>query len=620
MPRSDPHSCTFRCLILVLLLPTPARAADPQPYTVTLPATGDPALDSALHDSSNLVALGPRAPVGPFALVTRARDDEARLKTALGSFGHYDGAVAVRILGRPLDDPGLPAALDAARGPVEVAIAVTPGPTYQLGALSLTGPTDPATLATARAALGLEPGAPVRAADVLAAGARMLDTLRENGHALAKVGDPVATLRPAAHTLDVAWTLDAGPRVDLGPIAVNGLERVDERYVRRRLTIHQGDPYDPRTIEAARQDLASQGVFATVRARAAEKLDPAGQLPIVLDLTEAKRHVVGFTASYSTDLGASAGVTFTHRNLFGQAERLDLGAAVTELGGSASRGQGYNVTAALTKPDLFRRNQSVTVNVQAIKENLDAYNRTAFLAGVQGTRKLTDTISITAGVQAQQSRITQEGTTRDYTLVGLPLGLRYDSTGPQGLFEPTHGVKASATVTPTASLSTGSDFALIQLNGSTYLDPGAWLGGAEGRSIVALRAVLGSIQGATTFQVPPDERLYAGGSGTVRGYKYQYVGPRFAADKRPTGGTSLGAATVEYRQRIRDSFGAVAFVDAGQVGTGSSPFSGQLHLGAGVGARYYTPIGPIRLDFAIPLNKQPGDDSFELYIGIGQAF
>ena len=621
MPRTCYCLRTFGCLLLLapLLSPRQAAAADPQPYAVTLSPTDNAALNTALHDSSNLIALGAKAPVGPFALVARARDDESRLKTALGSFGYYDGTVTVTVAGRKLDDPTLVTALDAAKTSVPVAITVKPGPVYHLRNLTLTGPTDPATLAATRAAMGLHANDPVSAADILAASGSMLASLQDSGHALAKVGEPVATLTPAAHALDVAWTVDAGPQVDLGPIAVTGLKQVNESFVRRILTIHQGEPYDPRKIEAARQDLASEGVFATVRARAAEKLDAAGQIPITLDVDEAKRHVIGFNAGYSTDLGASAGVTFTHRNLFGNAEKLQLGAAITNLGGSDSRGEGYNVTAALTKPDLFQRGQSVTVSLQAIRENLDAYDRTAALAGIQLTRRLTDQISVTGGILGQQSRILQEGVTRNYTLLALPLGLTYDDTGPAGLLDPTRGYKANLTVTPTASLSTGTDFTIVQLTGSTYLDPGILLGEAPGRSLIALRAILGSIQGASTFQVPPDERLYAGGSATVRGYKYQYLGPHFA-DNRPTGGTSLGAATIEYRQRIGGSYGFAAFIDGGTVTTNSAPFSGPVRLGAGVGARYYTAIGPIRLDVAVPLNREPGNDSFEFYIGIGQAF
>ncbi len=598
-------------VVLAVLHGAAAGAADPQPYTVEIAATGNAALDQALKDSSSLVSLRDSAPVGPFALVTRARDDEGRLGTALNSYGHYAARVTMQVAGRSLDDPALPTALEAATAPVPVTVGIDPGPVFHLRRVALDGQVP----AQARAALGIAPGAPAIAAEVLAGQARVLDALRGQGYALAKVDPPVAMLDAGAQALDVSYKVDAGPQVDLGPISIEGLARVGPAFVRRRLLVSQGERFDPAKIEKARQDLAQLGVFTTVRARAAKQLDAAGQLPLAFDMTERPRHAVSVTAEYSTDLGASAGVTFQHRNLFGQAEQLNLGAAVTQLGGSASRGSGYNVTAALTKPDLWRRDQSLTVNLQAIKENLDAYNRTAELGGITLSRKVEQVWTGSVGVQAQQSRITQEGTTRDYTLLALPVGLRYDSTGPEGLFEPTHGIKAAASVAPTHELTgQGSTFAILQASGSTYINLGA-----PGRSIVALRGLVGSVQGAATFDLPPDERFYAGGGGTVRGYRYQSIGPQFRRN-RPTGGTSITAATVEYRQRFGESYGAAVFVDAGQVSSSSAGFGSGLRAGAGVGARYYTPIGPVRLDVAVPLNKQRGDDTFELYLGIGQAF
>ncbi len=201
--------------------------------------------------------------------------------------------------------------------------------------------------------------------------------------------------------------------------------------------------------------------------------------------------------------------------------------------------------------------------------------------------------------------MTQEGATQSYTLAQLPLGLTYDSTGPDGLFNPTHGIKAKlhGDADRVARRHQASFFTIIQLGGSTYFN----LAPTEGRSVLAVRGLVGTVQGASTFQLPPDQRFYAGGSGTVRGYRYQSVGPQFA-DHRPTGGTSVTAATIEYRQRFGESFGAVAFVDAGQVGTSSAPFTGTVQTGVGVGARYYTSIGPIRLDVAVPLDKRRKDE------------
>ena len=608
---------------LAVLPPLATQAADPQPYTVAIAPTGDAAVDAALTGTSNLVSLRENAPVGPFALVARARDDKARLETALGSFGYYAPTVAIRIAGQALDDPALPDRLERATGPVPVTVSVARGPQFHLRRVDLTGTTDPAALAEARAALDIHPGDPARAAPVVAAQGRILDALRAHGRALAKVATPDATLDPAAQALDISYRIDPGPRVDLGPIAITGLDRVNEAFVRRRLLIHEGEPFDPAAIEKARQDLAQLGVFGTVNATEASGLDPAHELPITISVTERPRHVVAANAAYSTDLGFSAGVSWTHRNLFGNAESLKLGAAITQLGGTASRGSGYDLNATLTKPDFLARDQALTLTLQGIQESLDAYDRTAVVAGVQLSRKFLPSLTGTVGVQAQQARVSQEGVTRDYTLLGLPVSATYDSTGPDGLLNPNHGIKATAVVTPTESFTTSSQYVILQGTASTYVN----LAGTPGRSVVALRGTLGSIQGATTFQIPPDQRFYAGGSGTVRGYKYQSVGPRFA-DNRPVGGTSLAAATIEYRQRFGESYGVAVFADAGEVsasgttsGTPSGISSGSnIRAGAGIGVRYYTAIGPIRADFAIPLNKQRGDDSFEIYIGIGENF
>lgn len=586
-------------------------AADPQPYAVDLPSTSEPGLDAALRASSVLISLREKAPVGPFALITRAREDRGRLAAALDSFGYYGSKISVDIAGRSIDDATLPTALDAATAEVPVTIHIDKGPLFRLRRVGLTGQPDP----VAEQALKLKPGDPAVATDVLAAQGRMLEALRNDGHALAKVETPVAILVPPATGLDVSYQVQPGPRVDLGPITIEGLDRVHESYVRRRLLLHAGERFDPRKIDKAREDLAAAGVFSAVTVDAPDHVDPAGQLPLTVRLVERKRHVLGATAAYSTDLGASAGVTWSHRNLFGNAERLDLGAAVTQLGGSASRRPGYDVTATLTQPDIFTRDLDLIYRLEGIKESLDAYDRTAILGGVSVRRRFSTEFSLTAGLQAQQSKVTQEGVTRDYTLLQLPVTAAYDTTGADGLLDATHGIKATGAITPSASLQAPSaQFVILQASGSTYFDFGS-----NGRSILALRATLASVQGATTFELPPDQRLYAGGSATVRGYKYQSVGPKFA-DNRPIGGISLGAATVEFRQRFLSSFGAAVFLDAGEASATSAPFSGNLRMGAGAGIRYYTPFGPIRADIAVPLTKERGDDGFQIYVGIGQAF
>ena len=412
-----------------------------------------------------------------------------------------------------------------------------------------------------------------------------------------------------------------GPRVDLGRITFTGLRQVNESYARRRLLLYQGELYQPTKIEAARQDLASTGVFSGVKISASPTLDAEGRIPLRIDVSERKRHAVSIDAAYSTDLGGSLGVTWSHRNLFGNAEQLNLSAAATGLGGSATQGLGYSARAQFLKPDYYHRDQTLELDIAAIKQNLDSYDQTAESVGAVLSRKLSKRWTASVGLTATEEQIVQEGTTRDYTLLAVPLTGRYDSTDvPTPLDDPLHGIRGTIIATPTESLSgQSSTFVILQGTASTYFDLHSIGLGAPGHSVLAFRGLVGSAQGASEFQLPPDQRFYGGGSGTVRGFKYQSIGPLFP-DGNPEGGAAIDAATIELRQRVWHNIGAVVFADAGQVNTSSAPFQGKLQEGVGVGARYYTPIGPIRVDVATPLTRPPHSDSFELYLGLGQAF
>ena len=587
-----------------------SRAADPQPYDVTLKPTGEAALDAALKGSSTLISLQKSAPVAGFALTERARQDADRFITALHSFGYYKATVTTTIGGHALDDSTLPGFIDSApaKPPLQVAVSFDLGPLFKLGSVTIATKVPP----DIPGHLNLEPGQPAMAAQILTAQSHLLDALRADSYPLAKVPVPIATLHPDQNLLDVTFEPDPGPKADIGPISLTGLKDMNEAFVRKRLLIHQGEPFSPQVVEQARSDLSSIGVFSVVRAEPASALDPQGQLPINFDLTERPLHAVDLGLAYSTDLGINFTTAWHDRNLFGNAEQLNLTAAY-QAGGDAIVRPGYQVGAQFLKPDFLMRDQQLELDLNAVKQSLQAYDQTALIEKIALNRKLSPRWTASLGLSGEQESILQEGVTRHYNLVGIPASLKYDST--TNLLDPTQGIRAALLVTPTQSIGTPSaTFLLTQISGSTYLDLFN-----DGRSVVALRGLLGQASGVGVFGIPPDQRFYAGGSATVRGYRYQTLGPQFP-DRNPTGGTAIATGTVEMRQRILGNYGVVGFVDVGQVSAHGAPFSDNWHAGAGVGARYYTPIGPIRVDVAVPLNKLPGGDSLELYIGIGQAF
>ena len=639
-------------------MPAPARAADPQPYTVTIHNTGIAALDSALHASSQLESLRKSAPVGPFALIGRAQDDGERLATVLESFGYYRRALTITIEGRTLDDPSLAEALSALpkEHPAKVDVVIELGTLYHIRKITIDGEIS----AQARAAMQLDSGAPAVAANVLAARDRLLAALGEEGHALAKVEDPVAYEDRTEPVLDLEFKVSAGPKVKIGEILLTGMKRTHEAFIRKRLLLHSGEQYSPSRIERARTDLLALGVFSGVTVQPATELDPEGNLPITFELKERKLHAVALNAAYSSDLGGSAGATWSNRNLFGNAEQLNLTANAINLGGNATTGLGYDFAAQLIKPDFLVRDQSLQFSAADLKQDLIAYQQTAATLGISLNRKLSPVWTVSAGVGLEEETIIQETAACTPPLM---VELRPDrSRGPERrlrgraellhahlaaaerqvrqhrptnpLDDPRRGMRASLTVTPTESLGAGTHsiegtvtktgsatFTIVQSSISTYFDLERLGWTQPGRSVIALRALGGLALGATEFGLPPDQRFYGGGSLTVRGYPYQGIGPTFL-DRNPIGGTSIEAAGAELRQRIGQNWGTVFFVDAGDVTDTTKPFHGTVSVGFGTGLRYYTPIGPIRFDVGFP-GAHPASQGYpfvEIYIGLGQVF
>jgi len=586
------------------------HAADPVAYKVKFDPSGDKELDGLLLQISSLVSLEKKLPAAPFALIGRAQADAAQFVIVLHSLGYDSGSIDISIDGKALTDPALLATLTAApeKPPVEVVVKVEKGPLYHLAKLDFSSLPPGFTLPAM-----IEPGDPARAEPILAVTPAMVAALHNAGYAFAQVGQPFALADDHAHTLSVSFTVTPGPHVDIGPIGFSGLTRTREQFLRRHITLRPGQPYSDTALSSARDSLLGLGVFSSVTPVPAKTEAPPGQVPITFQVTEQKRHAVSFGGAYATDTGFSVTASWEDRNLFRNAETLTITAAISGFGGSATPSPGYDLKGVFAKPDYYIPSQTLTLSAEALKQSLTAYDQTAILISGILSRPLTPHLNASYGAEFITENIKQEGTSRDYVLLQLPLALTFDNT--DSVFEPTKGFRANLSLTPTKPLAgAGGEYAIIQLSGSTYLavEPAA-------RGILALRALVGTLQGASQFQVPPDERFYGGGTGTVRGYSYQTIGPLFP-DDNPEGGTAIDAGTIEFRQRVLKSFGIVPFVDAGQVSAHSRPFAGPVSVGAGLGLRYYTGIGPIRVDFAVPLKRTAGSSSFALYIGLGEAF
>ena len=579
----------------------PEASAAPEPesigtlaYTAKITGVTDAGLKALLDGTSQIVALQHRPVAAPGTLRRRAEDDVERLQTALRSEGFYAAEVRTD--------------LDSEADPMQATIEVTPGPQYLLAdyEITFTGASPPEDALPTLEDLGLHIGIAARAPDIVAAQRRLLDELARRGYPLARVVDRKTMIVHAQTTMTVALTVDAGPAARFGAASIEGLDRVQESYVRGLLAWQDGAPYDRDAVEKSRTAILATGLFNTVEIAPATTVDAGGTLPMTITVAEGKHRSLGFGANYSTSEGIGGEIFWEHRNLLGRNETLRVSLTAAEIEQS--------IKAQGRKPGFLRPDQSLLADAALTNRNTEAFDEQSIAGSIGVERPLGDVWRATAGVSAEYSILTDEEGKDTFQLFGLPVSGRRDTT--DSLLDPTRGTRLNLSLTPYGGKGDGPLlFAVATAGGTAYtaLD-------ADKRFVLAGRLKFGSLFGEETASVPANKRFYAGGGGSVRGYAFQSVGP-LDAQNDPLGGRSLVEVNGEVRIRLTESVGIVPFIDGGSVFDTSYPdFSESFLWAGGLGVRYFSGIGPLRLDVAIPINKRTSDDSFQFYISLGQAF
>ncbi|MBY0322739.1 MAG: autotransporter assembly complex protein TamA [Reyranella sp.] len=606
---------TWFVALAALLAMAPGGSADARTAKIALVVSGDEQMQADLKELVERFEKDQPLSGDSLGLLQGAQAAAARINTALRSRGYYDATIKATVDGRPIAEPGALDAIDARpdNEPTSFAFDITTGPRYRVADVAIRPPNAETSLpGIDRAKLGLSPGDPADASAILEAQDKLITELRKQGYALASIKRDVV-VNHATREATVTFVAETGPMARMGPVRFSGSDKVDMAWLQRRVPFKEGDPYDPAKVEAMRGKLTSLGVFNSVRIKPAATLDANGELPFDVELTDRLSRSIGFGVSYETQLGFAVSGFWTHRNLFGQAESLRLTAELTHIGqGYAILDTGFAFRAAFRKPDWWLAGQDARLEAAGLREVLDAYTRNAITAYAGFDRVFSPRWRAQLGFAGEASRITRNGITMDYQLVGLPLSILYNHANSD--LNPTEGYRIDFDITPW--VYSRNFFTVMRLTGRHYFDFSE-----DGRSVLATRASLGSEPAISIGAIPPDKYFYAGGGGSVRGFVYQSAGPRDAFNN-PLGGASVFEANVEFRQRIGKSWGAVAFVDAGSAYPYFFPDFTLFapRVGAGVGARYYTDFGPVRVDVGFPLNRREGDPAFGVYVSLGQAF
>ncbi|MDH7795160.1 MULTISPECIES: autotransporter assembly complex family protein [unclassified Beijerinckia] len=613
-------------------LPQPTQQT--LPYDLQITGVDDKTLLQTLKDASNTWALRRDPPPSGDGLVRRAAADFPRLAEALWAAGYYNADVRMTVAGRALavdgDNRSAASAAETQRGRqlVPLTVAVSLGPMFHLREVRVFDARTNQPLAAdliRRRGFPLKAGDEASANNIRAGAAAAVDYLREESRPLAKMVSIAPVVEHPLNVVDLAISIDPSEKAGFGPVTVQGTQNVPASVVQSFIYLQPGEPYYPRRLTETRKSISKIDAIGSVRIDEADHLDANGNLPLDVTVSERKRHAVGASASYSTFDGPSLRAWWMDRNLFGGAERLRIDA---ELGFAAPTGgqqfrriktfDAQNIVgrlkASFIKPALGGTRNDLLIDTGIQRERTNSYWSMTAGGTISIRHRFTEYASVQLGIDAERGRVQDILGTTDYTLVGFQAAANYDST--DDLLNPTRGIRVTASVSPYAK-AFGSTLNLIQSKAQVTayyaLDEDA-------RYILAGRVNVGSLAGSNLLDIPANHRFFAGGGGSVRGFRYRYLSP-LGPFGVPIGGRSLFEASAEARIKITDTIGIVPFVDAGNAFASSLPdFKGGIRVAAGLGLRYFTAIGPVRIDFAMPLNRKPDDPRFGVYVGLGQAF
>lgn len=617
------------------------RKAPSLNYSVEVVSPDAPTLADAFLAVSRLEQMRDKPVVSVMGLDQRMRSDLDVAKDVLHSCGYYAGRARGKITRKkPGGQPGktTPAASANAKSDAEkghasgvtdagppppdnylVTITFEPGIQYVVGKTRVSV-TDPARLkpaparenfappATTLADVGLQSGDPALAGSVLDAVSAVRENFRDRGYPFASIASSRYIVDHGSQTLDVELVMDSGPLVFMDGLEIKGESPVKKRYLDALTTWESGAPWNQARVEDFRNNLRRSGLFSSAELTPAETEDEQGLRAIVVELTEAPPRTVGGALKYDTDFGPGVQAYWEHRNITGRGDRLRLEAPIwADL---------QELVATYRLPFFMRRDQDFTARAAYRHENTDAYELTSYLASAGIERRFTPRWTGAVAVYAEGGEMKDpDESMTSYSMIGLPTSLVYNNTN--SLLDATRGVRLNVGVAPYTG-QYREDFTVVRtrVEGQAFIPV---IG--ENALVLALRGMYGLISDANAQDVPATLRYYAGGGGSVRGYEYQSLGPRNDSGD-PLGGASAVELSAEARARFTDMWGLVAFIDGGMAySDAAANFSeDDLRWGAGLGIRMYTAIGPVRLDFAVPLNPRDDDDNFQVYFSIGQSF
>ena len=591
------------CVLALALAASGAQALETVDFQI---ATEDAALIRAIKSASVILAAERDGQTDAQDILSDGRAEYGALLDALYARGHYSAVIHVYADGREV--AAIPP-LDAPARVDRIQITVDPGPRFALSRATVRPLPNRPNLPK-----GFRIGAPAESGVIIAAAGAAVDGWRDQGNAKAKVTAQDIVADHARATLSADIQIAPGPVLRFGKLAINGQERMRENQIRKIAGLPEGERFDPAALDRAATRLRRTGVFKSVTLSEDETITPPDYLGITANVVEQKPRRYSLGAELGSLDGLKLSGTWLHRNLLGGAERLELGAEVANIA-SGTSGVDYTLGAKLDRPATFTPDTNLGLAVEF--GHLDEADFSADIASTSVTLShvFSDSLTGRAGLTYSYAAITDAVGDATYRDLALPLGLSWDRRGSKT--DAKRGFLIDAEVKPFVGFGITDNGlrAKLDLRGYRAL-------GAEQRLVLAARLQAGAIYGASLLGTPRDDLFYSGGAGTVRGQPYQSLGILLTRGLEDTtiGANHFLGGSLEARVKASETIGVVGFIDVGRIDVGGFfTDTGDWHAGAGLGIRYATGVGPLRLDVAAPVGGDTGN-GVQIYLGLGQAF
>lgn len=583
---------------------TPIWALDSVEFTVN---GGTKTLKSELRAVSLLAGLKGGADT-PQDILSKAKAEYGALLNAAYAQGFYGPVIHVLLDGH---EAASIAPLDVPAQIARIAVTVDAGGAFAFSKTKIAPLPDYAIKTD-----GFAVGALAASGVIVQAAADGVASWRERGFALAHVAQQSLIADHGPRTVAADITVETGPKLRFGDLSVLGAQSMRPERVQAIAGLPKGQIFSPRELERVNTRLRRTGAFRSVTLSEADRITAPDMLGITANLIEEKVRRIRFSADIATQDGISLGTSWTHRNLLGGAERLTLSGEIVNIGLDTG-GLDYNLGATFDRPATFSPDTTLSLGTNFTREKQDASRSTAWNTTGGLIHYFSDTLTGNAGIASHISRVIDPSGATIFRTLSFPLGLSWD----------TRDIKKNAAqgVFITAGAKPFLGFGVTDNGTRLVLDARGYKAfGADDAVVIAARIQAGAIMGASLAGTPRDDLFLSGGPATVRGQPYKSLGVSVLTDSSgtafQTGGTRYLGGTLEGRFKVGRNLGLVGFVDMGQIATaGYSSNAANWHAGAGVGLRYLTAIGPIRLDLAGPVGGNTGQ-GLQLYVGIGQAF